>query len=39
MRRCTALLLVMLSGCSLFPLSATECRPADWRARGFNDGY
>jgi hypothetical protein len=39
MRRCTALLLVMLSGCSLFPLSAAECRPADWRARGFNDGY
>ena len=35
-----ALLLVcLLAGCAVFPLSESECKPADWRARGFNDGY
>jgi len=32
-------LICVLGGCALFPLSETDCRPPDWRARGFNDGY
>ena len=35
-----ALFLVwLLAGCAVFPLSESDCKPADWRARGFDDGY
>lgn len=37
--RSVILLLVLLGGCSLFPLSEADCRPASWRERGYADGF
>ncbi len=34
-----ALLLLLLGGCALFPLSETDCKPASWRDRGYADGF
>lgn len=40
MGRSVAVLAVcMLAGCALFPLGEADCRVADWRQRGYNDGY
>jgi hypothetical protein len=33
------LILPLLAGCALFPLTEADCRPASWRERGYNDGY
>ena len=33
------LLVLILGGCALFPLSEADCRPASWRQRGYDDGY
>ena len=33
------LLALLLGGCALFPLSEADCRPANWRQRGYDDGY
>jgi hypothetical protein len=32
-------LLTLLGGCSLFPLTEAECKPASWRERGYADGF
>ena len=32
-------LLIFLGGCTLFPLSEADCKPASWRAKGYDDGY
>ena len=34
-----ALLLLLLPGCALFPVSEADCRPASWKQRGYDDGY
>jgi hypothetical protein len=34
-----ALVLLLVGGCALFPLSEADCRPASWRQRGYDDGY
>lgn len=39
MRRSLVAMLAALGGCALWPLTEADCKPADWRARGFNDGY
>ena len=33
------LFLPLLAGCALFPVSQSECMPASWRQRGYDDGY
>jgi hypothetical protein len=33
------LLVLILGGCALFPLSEADCRPASWRQRGYDDSY
>lgn len=30
---------LILAGCSLFPLDETECRPPNWRQVGYAHGY
>jgi hypothetical protein len=30
-------LLVLLSGCALFPLTEADCRPASWQQRGYDE--
>jgi hypothetical protein len=32
-------LLLLLSGCSLFPVSERECRVSDWKGVGYAHGY
>lgn len=32
-------LLLVLGGCAVFPISEAECRPASWQQRGYSDGY
>jgi len=32
-------LLVLLSGCALWPLTEADCRVASWQQRGYDDGY
>jgi len=40
MGRCVAVLAAcVLAGCALFPLGEADCRVADWRQRGYDDGY
>lgn len=34
-----AALLALAAGCAAFGMSEAECRGADWRARGYDDGY
>jgi hypothetical protein len=38
-RAALLLLLFALGGCSLFPLSEADCKPASWRERGYADGF
>lgn len=38
-RAATLALLAALAGCSVFPLSESECRGVDWQKRGYADGY
>jgi hypothetical protein len=33
------IVLAILQGCTLFPLSEADCKPADWRSRGYADGF
>lgn len=33
------IVVALLAGCAAFPLSEGACKPADWRAAGFHDGY
>ena len=33
------LLVGAAAGCALFPLGEADCRVADWRKRGYDDGY
>jgi len=33
------ILLLLLSGCALAPLSEADCRPTSWKQRGYDDGY
>jgi hypothetical protein len=39
MFRSAIALLTLLGGCSLFPLTEADCKPASWRERGYADGF
>ena len=39
MAKITLPLTLLLGACALFPLSEADCRPANWRQRGYDDGY
>ena len=32
-------LVLLLSGCAIFPVREADCRPASWQQRGYDDGY
>lgn len=33
------LLLGLLSGCALWPLTEADCKPPSWHQRGYDDGF
>lgn len=33
------LMLGVLWGCALFPISEAECKPPSWHQRGYDDGF
>jgi hypothetical protein len=39
MRARAAILLILSSGCALFPLQEADCVGVDWRKRGYADGF
>jgi hypothetical protein len=39
MRARAAILLILSSGCALFPLKEADCVGVDWRKRGYADGF
>ena len=39
MRKLPACLLLLATGCALFPLDESECRGVDWQKRGYADGF
>jgi hypothetical protein len=39
MRHVLLAALLLMEGCALFPLSEADCRPANWRSRGYADGF
>jgi hypothetical protein len=32
-------IVLLLSGCALWPLSEADCRVASWQQRGYDDGF
>jgi hypothetical protein len=39
MRHATYALMLLLSGCALWPLTEADCRPPSWQQRGYDDGF
>ena len=39
MLRFLVVLLALLGGCSVFPLTEADCKPASWHQRGYADGF
>lgn len=37
--RFALLVLALLGGCALFPLSEADCKGVNWERRGYADGY
>jgi hypothetical protein len=38
--RCSACaLVVLISGCALWPLGEADCKGVNWRQRGYDDGF
>jgi hypothetical protein len=37
--RYLVLFAVLASGCALVPLTESDCRPASWKQKGYDDGY
>jgi hypothetical protein len=39
MRHAISALVLLLSGCALWPISEAECKVPSWQQRGYDDGY
>lgn len=39
MTKLSVLLVLLLGGCALWPLTEADCKVASWQQRGYDDGY